>query len=320
MELDSKDPYTQSGSALAKGVAGYFEFRKPKGAVMTHHKFKRTVAFAVLAACGFAAQAADWSDTSIGYRYGTKYREPFNTSDITKDILNLTHVSGYKYGTNFFNVDLLLSNKKDSPTDFVTSVPTEASAGQEVYVVYRNTLDLSKVTGSSYKFGPVRDVGITAGFDFNTKSGDGYESKKRMLVAGPTLMIDVPGFLNVSLLALWESNAPVFHPQRYTYDTHAMLTAAWGIPIGSLPLSFEGFANFIASKGKDESGNQTAAETNIDMQIMYDLGAGMGGAKNTFKVGLEYQYWKNKFGNDHNLFNDSGAFAKTPMIRAEYHF
>jgi nucleoside-specific outer membrane channel protein Tsx len=99
-----------------------------------------------------------------------------------------------------------------------------------------------------------------------------------------------------------------------------MITAAWGIPIGSLPLSFEGFANFIASKGKNEFGDETAAETNIDMQVMYDLGAGMGGAKNTFKVGLEYQYWKNKFGNDHNLFNDSGAFAKTPMIRAEYHF
>ena len=43
----------------------------------------------------------------------------------------------------------------------------------------------------------------------------------------------------------------------------------------------------------------------------------MGGA--TFKVGFEYQYWKT-IGNDHNGPAGSGAFAWTPMIRAEYHF
>ena len=77
-----------------------------------------------------------------------------------------------------------------------------------------------------------------------------------------------------------------------------MLTAAWGIPFNfGIPLSFEGFANYIGTKGKNEFGGDTAAETNIDMQIMYDLSAAVGAAKNTFKVGLEYQYWKNKFGN-----------------------
>jgi nucleoside-specific outer membrane channel protein Tsx len=278
----------------------------------------RATALAAATLCSLSTQAADWSDTSIGYRYGTDFAEPFNNSAISKNILNLSHVSGYKYGTNFFNADLLLSDNKDSPTTL--GVPSEVSAGQEVYVVYRNTVDLSKVTAGSYKFGPVRGMGITAGFDFNTKSGDGYNSKKRMLVAGPTLMIDVPGFLNVSLLALWESNAPSGHPQRYTYDTHAMLTGAWGVPIGSLPLSFEGFANFIASKGKNEFGGDTAAETNIDMQVMYDLSGVMGAKPKTFRVGLEYQWWKNKFGNNSDGAAGKGAFAKTSMIRAEYHF
>ena len=32
----------------------------------------------------------------------------------------------------------------------------------------------------------------------------------------------------------------------------------------------------IASKGKDEVGNDTGAETNIDMQLMFDAGAAMG--------------------------------------------
>lgn len=283
--------------------------------------FKRASAFALLSVCGLLAQAADWSDTSIGYRYGTDFAEPFNANEISKNILNFNHVSGYKYGSNFFNADLLMSDDKDP------SAKGSTSGAHEVYVVYRHTLDLEKVTGKSFKFGPVRGMGVVAGFDFNTKADAGYNSKKRMLVAGPTFMMDVPGFLNVSLLALWESNAPYntfsgVSTPRYSYDVHPMVSLAWGIPftVGSVSLSFEGFANFIASKGKDEFGGETAAETNIDMQLMYDLSPVMGAQPNTFKLGVEYQYWKNKFGNDSSGAAGPGAFAKTPMIRAEYHF
>ncbi len=286
-----------------------------------HQTCKNIAAFSVIAACGLTAQAADWSDTSIGYRYGTEFAEPFNPDAISKNILNLSHVSGYKFGSNFFNADLLLSDEKDP------SSAGSSNGAQEVYVVYRHTLDLEKVTGKSFKYGPVRGMGITAGFDFNTKTDAGYNSKKRMLVAGPTLMMDIPGFLNVSLLALWESNAPYSTfsstaTPRYSYDVHPMINLAWGIPfnVGPAPLSFEGFANFIAAKGKNEFGGDTAAETNIDMQVMYDLSSVLGAGKNTFKLGLEYQYWKNKFGNDSSGAAGSGAYAKTPMIRAEYHF
>jgi nucleoside-specific outer membrane channel protein Tsx len=271
------------------------------------------------AAVATSAGAADWSDTSLSYRYGTKFREPFNSENISKDIFALTHVSGYKYGVNFFNVDALMSDKKD---------PANANAttgAQEAYIVYRHTLDIGKLMKSEYKFGPVRGLGATAGFDWNAKTDAGYNSKKRMLVLGPTVMFDVPGFLNLSLLALWESNAPCSTfsntcTSRYHYKTHPMLTAAWGIPLGSLPLSFEGFMNLIAPKGTDEFGGPTKTETNFDGQIMLDVGRVAGGPKGTFKVGFEYQYWKNKFGNDANGPAGPGAFAKTPMIRAEYHF
>jgi nucleoside-specific outer membrane channel protein Tsx len=280
---------------------------------------KSSIIGLALLAIGLGAQAADWSDTSIGYRYGTTFAEPFNNNDIKKNIVNLTHVSGYKYGSNFFNVDFLMSDKKDP------SSPAATAGAQEVYVVYRHTLDFGKILSKDLKTGPVRGYGFTLGFDYNTKDDAGYNSKKRMLVAGPTLMLDVPGFLNVSLLQLWESNAPQNEYKgtsvsRYSYDPHPMLNLAWGIPIGSLPLSFEGYANFIASKGKNEFGVDTKPETNIDAQIMYDASALLGASPKTFKIGLEYQYWRNKFGNDHTGTAGSGAFAKTPMIRAEYHF
>lgn len=276
-----------------------------------------SIAVALLAMCA-ASHAADWSDTHIGYRTGNKFSEPFNPNDISKDIVNLNHVSGYKYGSNFFNVDLLLSDSKDPAGAGSTNGATE------VYIVYRHTLDIEKVSGSTMKFGLMRGWGLTFGFDANAKTDAGYNSKKRMLALGPTLFVDVPGFLNVGLYELWESNAPYdtytkTSTPRYSYDPHPMIGLSWGIPLGASGLSFEGFANFIAAKGKNEFGADTAAETNIDMQLMVDVGALMG-AKGTFKVGLEYQYWKNKFGNDASGPAGPGAFAKTTMIRAEYHF
>jgi nucleoside-specific outer membrane channel protein Tsx len=283
---------------------------------------KMKIALFAMAAFAVGAQAADWSDTAITLRRGQKFAEPFNANDISKNIIGLNHASGYKYGSNFFNADMLLSDSKDP------SFKNSSDGAHEVYVVYRNTVDLEKATGNSFKATGVRGLGVTGGFDFNTKTDAGYNSKKQMLVLGPTVMLDVPaGFLNVSLLQLWESNAPYSTftntgKARYSYDPHPMLSAVWSIPfsIASTPLEFSGFASYIAAKGKNESAVDTAAETNIDMQVMYDLSSAVGSSKNTFKFGAEYQYWKNKFGNDHNGAAGKGAFARTPMLRAEYHF
>ena len=287
---------------------------------MNKQNTKASAAALILLGAFSLAHAAEWSDTSLSWRHGSKFREPFNPTDITKNIFGLTHASGYKYGSNYFNVDLLQSDSNDPGS------LTQGDGAQEAYVVYRHTVDFGKVRGQDIKFGAVRGVGATVGFDWNTKNDVGYNSRKRMLVAGPTLMWDVPGFLNTSLLVLHESNAPsgAFPPisnvtGRYTYDIHPMLNAAWAIPLGEL-WSFEGYANFIARKGKDEVGNETGRETNIDMQVMFDAGAAMGYAKNTFRVGLEYQYWRNKFGNTSATTGGQGYFARTPMIRAEYHF
>jgi nucleoside-specific outer membrane channel protein Tsx len=250
------------------------------------------------------AAAADWSDTSLGYRYGTHFAEPFNGRDITKNILSVTHASGGRFGNDFLNVDLLSSDRNDS-------------SAVEAYMVYRHTADLDKLMGRSFAFGPVRGLGLTGGFDLNTKNDPFYASKKRMLVAGPTLKFNVPGFLDVSLLAAWESNKPVGIASRYSYDTHPMLAAAWGIPLGASGWSFEGYANYIAAKGRNEFGGPTAPETNFDAQLMYDFSALLGAKPKTIKAGIEYQYWRNKFGNPASV---PGSLAKTPMARAEYHF
>ena len=267
-----------------------------------------------------AAQAVEWSDNALSLRVGNAFREPYNPNEIRKNVFAFTHASAYKYGSNYFNLDLLASDQ-DDPRSL-----NDDDGAQEAYIVYRHTLDIGKIRGQDMQFGAVRGVGMTVGVDWNTRHDVGYNSRKRMLVAGPTLMWDVPGFLYTSILLLRESNAPsgafapISHVQgRYTYDLHPMLSASWGIPVSNL-WSFEGYANFIASKGVDEVGNDTGPETNVDMQMMFDAGAAFGYKKNLFRIGIEYQYWNNKFGNTSLSTAGQGFRARTPMLRAEYHF
>jgi hypothetical protein len=294
--------------------------------------FKRTAIVAALAAIGSVAHAADWSDTALSERYGQNFCEPYNGCGIGKHILNLTNVSGYAYGTNFISIDLLTSDAKDPAINTgSTTLPATASksavGAQEAYAAYRNTVDFSKFTASPLSYaGVIRSVGATAGFDWNTKN-DAYQSKKQMAVVGPTVMFNVPGFLNISVLELYESNYPITTTatSRYTYKPHAELDAAFGIPvnIGPAKFSIEGYWDYIGEKGPLEpttyGNDKSGRENHFDGRIMYDVSGLIGSKAKTFQLGFEYEFWKNKFG---NLVSDAGAGARasTPMVRGEYHF
>ena len=292
--------------------------------------FKRTAIVAALAAIGSVAHAAEWSDSAISERYGQNFCEPYTGCGIGKHIFNFTNVSGYAYGTNFVSIDLLNSDAKDPG---VTSTGASSTTGaQEAYAVYRNTVDFSKFTASPLSYyGVVRSLGATGGFDWNTKNNS-YGSKKQMAVVGPTVMFNVPGFLNFSILELYESNSPNGTPSRYTYKPHSALDAAFGIPfsIGPAKFSFEGYWDYIDSKGKLEPsltpgsiGNNSGRENHFDGRIMYDVSGFINSKPKTFQLGFEYEFWKNKFGDleaDSVAATKSGTRASTPMVRGEYHF
>ncbi|NDE24543.1 MAG: outer envelope protein, partial [Betaproteobacteria bacterium] len=59
------------------------------------------------------AQAANWSDTSVGVRYVSDQSEPGVTDSVSKNVMTFTHVSGDNLGSNFFTIDLLKSSSVD---------------------------------------------------------------------------------------------------------------------------------------------------------------------------------------------------------------
>jgi nucleoside-specific outer membrane channel protein Tsx len=259
-------------------------------------------------ALGGPATASDWSDTFVGYRVGSKFREPCcDHTDIHKNIFSLTHVSGYKYGINFFTADFLMSDSNDPPA-------SGGGGAQEVYAVYRHLLLLGPVTGKSLAFGPVKDVGITAGIDLNSKN-DAFAPRVRKFVIGPTLKFDVPGFLDISLLFRTERNHNGIVGKSVTFDNTYGVSMAWGIPIKSINSKFDGFIDHIGPKGKDGFGFETKAETLARAYLMYDVGH-LAGKPGTFYAGIGYEYWNNKFGGNPNNYGKTSA----PMLALEAHF
>jgi len=296
-----------------------------------HKKLLALIVVAVAFAAP-AAQALDWSDNAFRYWYSTKFKEPgvgatgdLKGYDISKNIVSFTHVDGWKYGGNFLNVDMLIS-AGGSRAD---TAGNSNDGATEVYAVYRTHLSLNKLTGSkTFSFGPLRDLLIETGIDLSTKN-TAFAPHKVMPVIGPTFEIEVPGFWSISLFANkeWNNNSIAHvlpdgtvdfsHGAPVTFNTTFMVATAWGVPLFGLPLSFEGFGNVNLPKGKDGFNNETKTELLFHPKVMWDVGSAWGSPKSGYKLGVGWEYWVNKFGNDHNAV--SGALASTPFVEAAIH-
>jgi nucleoside-specific outer membrane channel protein Tsx len=267
--------------------------------------YKSTVG--AIAAAGFAAisagaLAADWSDDSVAYIYGTHYHESYipytqgPAQNIKKDIFEFTHVDGWKYGGNLFVVDLKHSDSNDPASD------GSSQGANDVYAVYRTTLSFSKVSGTSMKWGPIRDVGMQAGFDYSVKDTT-FGARTWRPKIGPVITWDIPkGFLDTAFLYQKEWNHcgtcnPAFGQQvDVNFGGYFGYEMAWGAQLGDLPLKFKGVATWYAKKGNNGDGSPTAPETYIDARLMYDVGALMF-KKDTVLIGAGWLYWNNQFGN-----------------------
>ncbi|WP_319783828.1 hypothetical protein [Oceanisphaera sp. IT1-181] len=278
-----------------------------------------TVSALAMAVAAPHVSAANWSDTFVGYRYGTEFTEPTIDSKVKKHILSLTHASGYDYGQNFFNVDLLQSNSADPANDTTGGnafAPNDNKGAFEAYVTYRHQLHLGKVFNQDFSFGPVKEVAVTAGFDANTKNTQ-FAPRKQMIVVGPTLKFDVPkGFLDFSVLYAHERNHNGFKPvgQRdITFNDYTIYNLTWGLPfeLGVVPMKFQGFGNWATAKGQG-----TTDEQLVRTSLMVDAGKLAFNKDNTVWVGVGYEYWRNKFGNQDGIGTDTDAAT----VNLEWHF
>lgn len=238
--------------------------------------------FLSLALASFTLPAADWSETEVQILKGSGYHDQGNSKDISKTIVTLQHASSHKYGNNFFFVDSLKSQYGDQDYG-------------EVYGEFYSTLSYGKITQTDLSSNFVKDYGLTGGINYGAKNS-AFGPNPQVYLVGPSFEFNVPGFIyfNLNTLAYVDNSQYSGFGGGYSCgqnSTTYQFTPSWSLPFstGKHLFSFQGFVDFIGKHG-------TCADQIIAQpQLRLDIGNYFG-KSDTVYIGIEYQYWKNKFG------------------------
>jgi len=234
-----------------------------------------------------------WSNTEVQLQVGGEFESAGAQGISTGTITTFQHVGGWEYGDNFVFIDHSQYSGKNGLND-----------SAEFYGEWYSNFSLGAITGNDLSFGPVKDIGLVAGFNYAP------EVESTWVLPGVRLALDLPGFafaqfdITAFIFASGadSSLAGNFGAPFSIIDegTSFMVDFAWALPfkLGSTSWSFEGHAEYIDGRTQVNNFGTTELESwiLIQPQVRLDVGELMGTPSNRLFAGIEYQYWKNKLG------------------------
>jgi nucleoside-specific outer membrane channel protein Tsx len=219
-----------------------------------------SVALACLMATnGWAQSPVEWHSENIQILHGQDYE----LGDGDRSIITFEHASRWSHGDLFIFTDFSFSENGDD----------------SVYGEISPRFSLSRLTGQSWEFGIIEDVYIA----LNYERGEHHTQR---YLAGIAADLDVPGFRFVRLHAYHRDD-----PNRPGSTWQATLVWNRVFELAGQEFLAEGFADFAGAEG-----NGVANEL-IVPRLLWDIGA-LRDRPGRLYLGMERQYWHNKFGVD----------------------
>lgn len=206
-----------------------------------------------------------WSDNSLSLLYGGNYKMIPAAKDSEARVMTLEHVSGHSWGGVFL---------------FVDRIQTVDDSYRETYGELSPSFFLKK-----FDNGFIKSVNAEFTYEFGSSTTDPSSTfSQDNYLAGVGLDFNIPGmdFFKATIYHAWDRNT-------FGRGEDEQLTLSYGWHHGQFTV--DGFLDFTPRKGS----NHKESELNFTPQLTYDFGP-MLGLKNKVKVGVEYAYWKNKFG------------------------
>ncbi len=238
---------------------------------------KKLALVSAIAVCSSSVSAKElWSDFSITAMTGADYLEPFSGKEDDRSVVTIEHASGHTWGGTFFFMDRL-------------------SNPDEVYGELNINPTLYKPQNSF-----VKEVFL----GLQTEYGSGDTDQNNYLLGGG-VSLDVPGFqyFNVAYYRRFQDDIGI---ER---EDNNQITVTWGYNKGNF--RYDGFLDIVDSTdtmfGKSEGG------FNFTSQLKYNIAPMLGLDTGRLDVGIEYVYWKNKFGVD-------GQTEHNPNLMVKWHF
>jgi len=230
---------------------------------------------------GFSVHAEErkpfiqWHTSNLQYLRGWDYQ----LGSAKRSIFTFEHANGWKYGDLFLFVDATFEDSSD----------------KTAYGELSPRLSISKITGRSLEYGPLKDVLLATTYERGERGLNRY-------LYGGALDWKVPGFsfLKTHFYVRDDPHAP-----SKTWQS----TVCWQIPfkLGRTGWVCEGFADFAGSEGR------LASNQMIVPRLLLDIGGLVGAGDSKYWLGVEYSYWHNKFG-------VSGVTESVPQLQVKWQF
>ncbi len=208
----------------------------------------------------------DWTSSNIQLLYGND----FELGDDERATMTVEHSNGWKYGSNFFFVDIINRNDLDDV---------------EIYAEVYSYLSLNKISGKDFSLGPINDFSLVAGLNIDNFP-DGEPFRAYLLGVSVDLNNEAFDYLQVDITT--------FKNEDLSGRYGIQITPVWSVPfvLGDLSFKFRGFIDFRNAN--------TNASHNVNMlaqpQVLLDIGDLIVGKQDKLYLGTEYSYWYNKFG------------------------
>ena len=244
----------------------------------------RTLSSVLLASSLLAAAPAmagdifQWQSNSLTYLNG----RDFTANPEIQQTFTFEHADSWKYGDNFLFVDKIFYNGKK-----------DANAGDNTYYgEISPRLSMGKIFGQKFEFGPITDVLLAATYEFGEGDNESY-------LIGPAFDLKIPGF-DYFQLNFYQRHTEGNRPGDGVWQ----ITPVWSytIPVGKSDVLIDGFMDWVVDNDETSRGTYHS-NLHFNPQIKYDLGKALNYPERQLYVGIEYDYWTNKYG-----IKDTGSF------------
>lgn len=221
------------------------------------------------------AEFIQWHSSNVQFLRGADYE----LGDSTRNVLTVEHANSWRYGDFYIFGDQVWPDQ-----------------GPSTYY-YEPTLrfSLNKISAKDNAVGIVKDVLFA--LNFEKPKG---QSGRRLL--GLAVDLDIEGFRFFKTM-LFSRDNPDLAGSTYQF------TLAWNYPftLGGVNFLTEGFTDMAGSEGT------TVAHQLLVPRLLMDAGQMVGFRENRLWVGIEWQYWHNKFG-------VKGVTESVPQVQIKYVF
>ena len=237
------------------------------------------VAIAALGAMSSSQAKMLFGDTSISALYGTDYEL---VPDETLTTMTLEHASTHTWGGVFFFVDRHQGK--------------ENASGKEFKETYGELAPKLKIATFDNSF--IKQVNLAGQYEFGSNSS-GFSQDNYLVGVGVDMNVPIPGMKYASA-SLYHA----FNDKDNADDQQITVTYGWE----KNNFVIDGYIDY-AFNSEDDS---VKDNIHINPQLKYNLQEVLG-IDNRLEVGMEYSYWKNKYGVDGVDQNAASALVK-------YHF